>query len=87
MTDNTRIPHMTDTHSSNILQHLGCEVCQLATTVFGNRAVNLAGNVAIAEKAGKYLINNDFIHVQSFVISYWYCIMVIARFRVQSLHC
>ena len=67
MTDNTRIPHMTNTHGSNVLQHLGGEVCHLTTTVFGNRAVPLAGDVTIAEKAGKYLINNDFIHVQRFV--------------------
>ena len=62
MANNTRIPHMTDTHGSNVLQHLGGEVCQLTTTVFGNRAVHLAGDVTIAEKTGKYLINNYFFH-------------------------
>ena len=62
MADNSGIPHMAYSHLGYVLQHFWRKVCQFSTTVFGNRAVNLAGNVTIAEQTREYLINNYLIH-------------------------
>ena len=61
VTDDARIPYMTDAHLLNVLQYLRGKVGHLTTTIFGNRAVLFARQVAIAEKTGKYLIDNNLI--------------------------
>ena len=70
MTNDTCIPNMTDSHGRDILQHFRCEVSHLATTVIGNRAVLLAGNVTIAEKSCKYLVDNNLIHQPYFLLRF-----------------
>ena len=61
MADNAGIPHVGDAHGSDVLQHLRCEVVQLATAVLSNRSVRHAVDVTIAEKTCEYLINQNFI--------------------------
>ena len=66
MTNDSRQPKMTDAHLPYLLQHGGCQVVQLATTVFGNRTVLLPSGITIAEKTREYLIDNDLLHHSSY---------------------
>ena len=66
MTDDTRVPHMTDAQSGHVFQHLGRQVVHFARPVVLQRPVLLAVLVAIAVEARKNLIDDYLLHLHLF---------------------
>ena len=57
MADNASVPYMSDTHVMDMAQYGSIEVVQLSNSILSNRTSHLASGVAVAEKAGEYLID------------------------------
>ncbi len=62
MTYHTRIPYMRNAERLDTSERGGIEIVHLAATVFSQCTTLAAILYTIAEKAGKYLINNYFCH-------------------------
>ena len=60
VTNDASVPHMRDTHLTNLLQHLRREAIQFATAVLFNGTKRFTRLTAVAIQTRKNLVNNDF---------------------------
>ena len=60
MTNNPRVPNMSNAHSCPSVQYLWGEIIHFSATILFNGSVHVTGDTTIAVKASKNLIDNLF---------------------------